>query len=1047
MVSRWSRLSVWLLSSLVLLALTGPVFAQAPAQVVDLNTAHEQPTLFLFLAEEFAPLDGDLYFTSDDGVHGVELWKTDGAGTALVKDICPGACGAMPRKLTRAGSRLLFFAEDGEHGRELWATDGTAAGTVLVKDIQPGFGGGADTSWMLAENDTVFFPANDGVVGHELWKSDGTAAGTVLVKDLRPGPDSSLPVPHTASGGTVLLDADDGVHGREPWLTDGTAAGTHLLKDIRPDGDSTVAETGNWKGKEWMATTSGLFLFQANDGVHGAELWASDGTEAGTTLVQDFYPGATGGQPFELTELAGTVYFTVATDTLGYELWKTDGTPAGTSLVKDINPGSGNGNSTPREITVFAGRLFFRAFDGTHGMELWTSDGTEAGTTLVKDIATTFYGGPLVLTVAAGQLLFFADDGTNGEALWKSDGTEAGTVMVSNFGGQAVPGPPTFLTNTLAFDGRLYFRAFDLDGEVDLWASDGTAAGTAVAQDGTSLTSSLWISPWDGGVLEPTAWGALGEKLIYLANDGESGHEPWVTDGTAAGTLQLAETIPGIDWSYFSNLTPLGNGSALFSPSSDSVPGSLWKTDGTPAGTNPLFATGGPAQPSGLTRIGGTVYFSGSSTAEGQELWKTDGTEAGTSLVKDILPGTLGANPFRMTSGGAAGSTLFFVANGGTGDRNQELWKSDGTLGGTVLVKDIRPGTEPSGIDHATAVGSRLFFSADDGTSGREPWVSDGTAAGTFRVKDIVAGPGSSMVEAPLNISVTAALGSTFFFVANDGASGEELWASDGTEAGTRRVKDVRSGTRGSEPRWLTVAGGRLFFTADDGTHGRELWVSDGSEAGTVLVSDLRAGAESSLPRGLTPVGNAIIFSATDLFTNVELWASDGTWTRFLGDLSPGLLPSSPVRFTLVGDKVYFGANDGTSGFELWAVPRNAVEGPLDFYTLPPCRLVDTRPSSPLLTDQTRTFPVVGSCGVPAEARAVAVNITAVSPNGPGHLVTWPAGIPKPEAIQVTYSSGVTRSGNSVVKLGSNGQIDVQAQTFATNGQVHLVLDVMGYFR
>ena len=87
--------------------------------------------------------------------------------------------------------------------------------------------------------------------------------------------------------------------------------------------------------------------------------------------------------------------------------------------------------------------------------------------------------------------------------------------------------------------------------------------------------------------------------------------------------------------------------------------------------------------------------------------------------------------------------------------------------------------------------------------------------------------------------------------MADDGVSGEELWATDGTEAGTRRVRDVRSGVRGSEPRWLTVAGGRLFFAADDGTHGRELWVSDGTEAGTVLAADLLPGAGSSLPHEL----------------------------------------------------------------------------------------------------------------------------------------------------------------------------------------------------
>lgn len=219
MISRQSGKILTFVCSLLLgLVLAPAAPAQPAAQVVDLNTTQEQETIIYFLSEPFASLGGELFFTSDDGVHGVELWKTDGtaAGSVLLKDVCPGACGAMPRALTRSGSRILFFANDGEHGWELWSTDGTADGTSLVKDIRPGLEGGANTAWMLEAGGRVFFPADDGLLGHELWASDGTAVGTVLVKDIRTGPEGSVPVPHAAAGGQVLLDADDGVHGREP---------------------------------------------------------------------------------------------------------------------------------------------------------------------------------------------------------------------------------------------------------------------------------------------------------------------------------------------------------------------------------------------------------------------------------------------------------------------------------------------------------------------------------------------------------------------------------------------------------------------------------------------------------------------------------------------------------------------------------------------------------------------------------------------------------------------------------------------------------------
>jgi ELWxxDGT repeat protein len=1043
MVSRSPRQSLLFSCALwaALVPAIVPAAAAQPFQVADVNPTRELPPLFVFVSEPMVSLGGELFFTQDDGVHGPELWKTDGTpgNEVLLADLCPGACGSMPKALTRVGNRLVFFADDGEHGFEIWSTDGTAAGTSMIADLWPGPVGGGDTRWALEMGGAVYFPGNDRLHGYELWKTDGTAAGTLLVADLRPGPEGSLPIPKVTAGGLLLFNADDGTHGREPWLTDGTAAGTRLVKDVNPGaGWSTYVEPPLGGANDWLATSGGLFLFQAQDATHGLELWASDGTEAGTILLRDFYPGGTGGLPNELTELAGTVYFSAATETQGYELWRTDGTPAGTSLVKEIRPG--DLGSSPRNLTVVSGRLFFRAFADGAGTELWTSDGTEAGTTLVKDIRPGDQGSILfhdpALTDFAGTLLFLADDGVNGLEIWKSDGTEAGTVLITDFSSQAVPMQIYIRARLAPFEGRMVFRAFDQDQEVDLWATDGTAAGTMKIVETTSLTSSILLSPWDGKVMEPTAWGPLGDQLLLLADDGTTGNEPWVSDGTAMGTQQLAETYPGPDWSSFRSLTPLTNGGALFSN------GILWKTDGTPAGTHPLVPDG-LSSVAELTRIGETVFFSGSSSDAGQELWKTDGTFAGTGGVADFLQGTAGSSPYRLT---AVGNTLFFVARLGTDPVNQELWKSDGTAAGTVLVKDIHPGTASSVPDRLTQVAERLFFSAEDSMHGRELWKSNGTAAGTVLVKDIVPGPASSMEET-FDRDATAVLGSTFFFVADDLASGAELWASDGTEAGTRQVRDIRPGLRGAEPQALTVAGGRLFFSADDGTHGRELWVSDGTEAGTSLVEDIVPGAASSLPRELAAIDNRLVFSAFDEAAGVEPWASDGTadGTRRLGDIAPGPLPSSPVRFTAAGENVYFGANDAVTGSELWAIPQDEIDPGLDFYTVAPCRAIDTRTSSPLISGVAQTFVVAGACGVPADAQAVAVNLTVFGPTALGNVVAWPAGAPVPGTSSVNFLAGVNRANNGIVEL-SGGEIQALARMMA-GGEVHLILDVVGYFR
>ena len=182
------------------------------------------------------------------------------------------------------------------------------------------------------------------------------------------------------------------------------------------------------------------------------------------------------------------------------------------------------------------------------------------------------------------------------------------------------------------------------------------------------------------------------------------------------------------------------------------------------------------------------------------------------------------------------------------------------------LVKDIRPGSSSSSPRNLTALGNTLFFTADDGVNGIELWKSDGTAAGTVLVKDI--GPGSS--SSPSNLT---AVGNTLFFSANNGVNGEELWKSDGTAAGTVLVKDISPGSSSSFPRNLTAVGNTLFFSAFDSVNGYELWKSDGTAAGTVLVKDISPGSSSSFPSNLTAVGNTLFFRADDGVNGRELWA------------------------------------------------------------------------------------------------------------------------------------------------------------------------------
>ena len=185
------------------------------------------------------------------------------------------------------------------------------------------------------------------------------------------------------------------------------------------------------------------------------------------------------------------------------------------------------------------------------------------------------------------------------------------------------------------------------------------------------------------------------------------------------------------------------------------------------------------------------------------------------------------------------------------------------------MVKDINPDSASSYLQRLTAVNGVLFFTVDDGVHGTELWKSDGTEAGTVIVKDIRPGASSG------GVSDLQAVGNTLFFTADDGVNGRELWKSDGTEGGTGQVKDIFAGSEASFPESLTAVNGALYFTADDGVSGRELWISDGSTAGTTLVEDLVAGAGSSYPQALTALSGRLYFQAAD-GAGEELWASDG---------------------------------------------------------------------------------------------------------------------------------------------------------------------------
>ena len=245
-------------------------------------------------------------------------------------------------------------------------------------------------------------------------------------------------------------------------------------------------------------------------------------------------------------------------------------------------------------------------------------------------------------------------------------------------------------------------------------------------------------------------------------------------------------------------------------------------------------------------------------------MYKTDGTPVGTGRVKD----------FNFSSNNSApvdyfffnGNVYFGAANAG---QPRDLWKSDGTLNGTVLIKaDCNPGS-------FAQVGNELLFTATDAASGFELWKTDGTVNGTVLVKDINPGPGDGFAHLGSRPPV---LGNRVFFTADDG-TGKEVWMSDGTTAGTQKVQDLNPSGDGviydNFRTLFLLHDGYVYFTGVDCEHGAEMWRTNGNPGSTQLVGDMNPGPASSLPYYYTSAGDSIYFTAITQEAGRELWIFD----------------------------------------------------------------------------------------------------------------------------------------------------------------------------
>lgn len=384
-------------------------------------------------------VNGILYFTAYDTnyEHGEELWRSDGTaeGTYIVKDINPGGGSSEITSIINVDGTLYFRAREGGIHR-LWKSNGTEQGTVEISTAV------SSNGYITNINGTVYFTGNTSASGTELWKSDGTAAGTTLVKDINPGAFSSFINYLTNINGTLYFRTS--FNGFQSlWKSDGTESGTVLVKQF----SSTSADITN------LTNVNGTLFLTIYDSTYGKELWKSNGTPEGTVMVKDINPGGEGANIGSFVVMGNLLYFSAYHYAYGQEMWQSDGTELGTKLVKDISPG--DVSSYLQLFLNINGTLYFTIDDGINGRELWKSDGTPDGTVLVKDIYAGSMGSSIINMVNVnGTIYFSAHSGSNGPELWKSDGTPAGTVLVKSITPSDDYQNIDYMTNV---NGKLYF--------------------------------------------------------------------------------------------------------------------------------------------------------------------------------------------------------------------------------------------------------------------------------------------------------------------------------------------------------------------------------------------------------------------------------------------------------------------------------------------------------------------------------------------------------------------------------------------------------------
>ena len=560
-----------------------------------------------------------------------------------------------------------------------------------------------------------------------------------------------------------LFIAYDGSLSTQIWNTDGTTNGTTLIADF-PLGQTVSSP-------QFVDTINGYLILFAGDSTSGSEFYSLD-ENLNLQLLNDMTPG-TGNSfyaPWVKWRKGNNFYFVTDCEPYGTEIWKTDGTPAGTEILLDIQPGPGISN--PYDFTPYHDSLLFTAYDSIHGEEIWITDGSTSGTYIVKDLSSVGSSvGHDIFNCKMNDVFYFSAKESPGiscspnNELYRTDGTFSGTYKAKEINPSCHGSNPE---DFFLFKNNIFFTALHPISGRELWKSDGSDQGTVLLKDinPTINTSNSFIKYlWQDS-----------SKFYFLSGESYSDKEIWESDGI--NTNLLIDIYPGIEPGVFDCCFDFNN----------------------------------------------LHFFIGNDSVTGNEPWITDGTTSGTFLLSDINPGIDFSNVIINSNSIWKNSRyIFFMAYNPI--YGHEMWRTDGTTIGTFLLKDIQPGNGSSFNRQCQVINDELFFIAEDTISGMELWKTDGTTTGTYIIKDIIPGPTGAFENSSAKFNVFRNGNYIYFTAGNITPNNVELWRTDGTDTGTTILAEINPDTIGSFPRYFGRYNNNIYFSAKSDSTGFEPYI------------------------------------------------------------------------------------------------------------------------------------------------------------------------------------------------------------------------------